>query len=145
MADSQLILELLFLHRRGGCSLTVLLFFLMLVGTCYCNRDLFSKCIFPYNYIKAEHKIKCCLSMHVSSTILKQCCDLGRYFSNTSCVNLGCFSDFCTVVPFLLHECNGYLRLTSSQPRERVDRTIYYNANEFFHTILFAGYRDLFV
>ena len=32
MADSQLILELLFLERRGGCSLTVLLFFLMLVG-----------------------------------------------------------------------------------------------------------------
>ena len=35
MADSQLILELLFLQRRGGCSLTVLLFFLMLVGTCF--------------------------------------------------------------------------------------------------------------
>ena len=34
MADSQLILELLFLQRRGGCSLTVLLFFLMLVGIC---------------------------------------------------------------------------------------------------------------
>ena len=34
MADSQLILELLFLHIRGGCSLTLLLFFLMLVGTC---------------------------------------------------------------------------------------------------------------
>ena len=34
MADSQLILELLFLQRRGGCSLTVLLFFLVLVGTC---------------------------------------------------------------------------------------------------------------
>ena len=34
VADSQLILELLFLQRRGGCSLTVLLFFLMLVGTC---------------------------------------------------------------------------------------------------------------
>ena len=34
MADSQLILELLLLQRRGGCSLTVLLFFLMLVGTC---------------------------------------------------------------------------------------------------------------
>ena len=33
MADSQLILELMFLHIRGGCSLTVLLFFLMLVGT----------------------------------------------------------------------------------------------------------------
>ena len=32
MADSQLILELLFLQRRGGCSLTVLLFFLMLVA-----------------------------------------------------------------------------------------------------------------
>ena len=34
MADSLLILELLFLHRRGGCSLTVLIFFLMLVGAC---------------------------------------------------------------------------------------------------------------
>ena len=34
MADLKLILELLFLHRRGGCSLTVLLFFLMLVVTC---------------------------------------------------------------------------------------------------------------
>ena len=34
MADSQLILELIFLHIRGGCSLAVLLFFLMLVGTC---------------------------------------------------------------------------------------------------------------
>ena len=32
MAGSQLILELMFLHTRGGCSLTVLLFFLMLVG-----------------------------------------------------------------------------------------------------------------
>ena len=29
MADSQLILELMFLHIRGGCSLTVLLFFNM--------------------------------------------------------------------------------------------------------------------
>ena len=35
MADSQLILELLFLQRRGGCSLMVLLYFLMHVGTCY--------------------------------------------------------------------------------------------------------------
>ena len=34
MADSQLIVELFFLHIRGGCSLTVLLFILMLVGTC---------------------------------------------------------------------------------------------------------------
>ena len=32
MADSQLILELLFLQRQGGCSLTVLLFFMMLVS-----------------------------------------------------------------------------------------------------------------
>ena len=31
MADSQLILELMFLYIRGGCSLTVLLFFLTLV------------------------------------------------------------------------------------------------------------------
>ena len=34
MADSQLILELLLLQRRSGCSLPVLLFVLMLVGTC---------------------------------------------------------------------------------------------------------------
>ena len=34
MADSQLMVELTFLHIRGGCSLTVPLFFLMLVGTC---------------------------------------------------------------------------------------------------------------
>ena len=34
MADSQLILNLLYLHIRGGCSLAVLLFFPMLVGTC---------------------------------------------------------------------------------------------------------------
>ena len=34
MADSQLILDLLLLRIRGGCSLAVLLFFLMLVGTC---------------------------------------------------------------------------------------------------------------
>ena len=32
MADSKLILELLFLQIRGGCSLAVLLFFLLLVG-----------------------------------------------------------------------------------------------------------------
>ena len=38
--DSQLILELLFLQRRGGCSLTVLLFFLMLVGTCCFKQKL---------------------------------------------------------------------------------------------------------
>ena len=40
VADSQLILELMFLHIRGSCSLTVLLFFLMLVGTC---------CLIPEN------------------------------------------------------------------------------------------------
>ena len=34
MADSQLILELFFLQIQGGCSLAVLLFFLMLAGTC---------------------------------------------------------------------------------------------------------------
>ena len=34
MADSQLILELLFLHIRGGYSFSVLLFFPMLVETC---------------------------------------------------------------------------------------------------------------
>ena len=46
MADSQLILELLFLQRRGGCSLTVLLFFLMLVGTFYSSMVLFGAKIF---------------------------------------------------------------------------------------------------
>ena len=39
MANSQLIVELLFLHLRGGCSLTVLFFFLMLVGTCFCIQS----------------------------------------------------------------------------------------------------------
>ena len=34
MVDSQLILELMFLHIRGGYSLMVLIFFLMLVGIC---------------------------------------------------------------------------------------------------------------
>ena len=37
------------------------------------------------------------------------------------------------------------LRLTSSQPRERVDSTIYRDANDFLHTNLFAGCRELFV
>ena len=46
MADSQLILELLFLHIRGGCSLTVLLFFLMLVGIC-CFILSASLCVVP--------------------------------------------------------------------------------------------------
>ena len=36
MADSQLTLELFFLHIRGGCSLTKLLFSLMLVGMLFC-------------------------------------------------------------------------------------------------------------
>ena len=40
MADSQLILELLFLQRQGGYLLTVLLFFLMLVGTCCLRGDI---------------------------------------------------------------------------------------------------------
>ena len=34
VADSQLILELMFLHIRCDCSLAMLLFFLTLVGTC---------------------------------------------------------------------------------------------------------------
>ena len=38
MADSQLILDV-FLHIRGGCSLVVLLFFLMLVGIIYHSSD----------------------------------------------------------------------------------------------------------
>ena len=49
------------------------------------------------------------------------------------------------ILPSLYGLRISFLRLTSSQPRERVERTIYYNANEFFHTILFAGHRDLFV
>ena len=43
MADSQLILELMFLHIRGGCSLTVLLFFLMLVEHVVLKRVLVYK------------------------------------------------------------------------------------------------------
>ena len=34
MADSHFILELEFLHILGGCSLVVVFFVLMLVGTC---------------------------------------------------------------------------------------------------------------
>ena len=54
MADSQLILELLFLQRRGGCSLTVLLFFLMLVGTC-CFILSASLCAVRHTY-QASHR-----------------------------------------------------------------------------------------
>ena len=54
MADSQLILELLFLQRRGGCSLTVLLFFPMLVGTC-CLILSASLCIVRPTY-RASHR-----------------------------------------------------------------------------------------
>ena len=54
MADSQLILELLFLQRRGGCSLTVLLFFLMLVGTC-CFILSASLCVVRPTY-RASHR-----------------------------------------------------------------------------------------
>ena len=38
MADSQLTLALLSLHRRDGCSFTVLLFFLMLTIRKYADR-----------------------------------------------------------------------------------------------------------
>ena len=34
MAESLFILEIEFLHIRGGCSLVVVFFVLMLVGTC---------------------------------------------------------------------------------------------------------------
>ena len=54
MIDSQLILELLFLQRRGGCSLTVLLFFLMLVGTC-CFILSASLCVVRPKY-RASHQ-----------------------------------------------------------------------------------------
>ena len=57
MADSQLILELLFLQRRGGCSLTVLLFFLMLVGTC-CFILSASLCVVRPTY-RASHRHEC--------------------------------------------------------------------------------------
>ena len=60
MADSQLILELLFLQRRGGCSLTVLLFFLMLVGTC-CFILSASLCVVRPTYREVE-KLKSCPS-----------------------------------------------------------------------------------
>ena len=54
MADSQLILELLFLHIKGGCSLAVLLFSLMLVGTC-CFALSASLCIVRPKY-RASHR-----------------------------------------------------------------------------------------
>ena len=54
MADSQSILELLFSHRPGGCSLTVLLFLLMLVGTC---SVLLSACLCAVHYTyRASHR-----------------------------------------------------------------------------------------
>ena len=56
MADSQLILELMFLHIRGGCSLTVLLFLLMLVGTC-CPILSASLCVVRPTY-RASHRHK---------------------------------------------------------------------------------------
>ena len=54
MADSELILELLLLHRRGGYSLTVLLFFLMLVRT-YCSILSASLCFVCPTY-RASHR-----------------------------------------------------------------------------------------
>ena len=54
MADSQLILELMFLHIRGGYSLTVLLFFLMVVGTC-CFILSASLCVVRPTY-RASHR-----------------------------------------------------------------------------------------
>ena len=53
MADSQLIFDLLFLHIQGGHSLAVLLFFLMLVGTCFIMSA--SLCIVRHTY-RASHR-----------------------------------------------------------------------------------------
>ena len=50
MADSQLILDLLFLDIRGGSSLAVLLFLLMLVGT-YCFILSASLCVVHRTYL----------------------------------------------------------------------------------------------
>ena len=54
MADSQLISELMFLHRQGGCSLAVLIFFLMLVET-YCSILSGSFCVVRPTY-RASHQ-----------------------------------------------------------------------------------------
>ena len=67
MADSQLTLELMFLHIRGGCSLTVLLFFLMLVGI-YTDdnfriigqaRSSFHLGVLESVYIKTQNPVLC--------------------------------------------------------------------------------------
>ena len=56
MAESQVILGLLVLHIRGGCSLTTLLFFLMLVGTC-CLILSFGFCVVCPTY-RASHQLE---------------------------------------------------------------------------------------
>ena len=54
MADSQLILDLLFLHIRDGCYLAVLLFVLMLLETC-CFMLSASLCVVRPTY-RALHR-----------------------------------------------------------------------------------------
>ena len=49
------------------------------------------------------------------------------------------------LVQVLLIRLNPPLRLTSSQPRERLDGTIYCDANELVNTNLFADCHKLFV
>ena len=54
MADSQLILDLLFLRIQGGCSLAALIFFLMLMGA-YCSILPASLCVVRPTY-RASHR-----------------------------------------------------------------------------------------
>ena len=54
MAESLFILELEFLHIRGGCSLIVVFFFLMLVGIC-CFILSASLCVVRPTY-RASHR-----------------------------------------------------------------------------------------
>ena len=64
MTDSQLILELFFLHIRGGCSLTVLLFFLMLGGDPFntnigsLHGDGLSGCLFTIYFENSLRKFR---------------------------------------------------------------------------------------
>ena len=68
MADSQLNLGLMFLQIRGGCSLTVLLFFLMFVGTC-CFILSASLCVVRPTY-RASHRHALFLNYLYISAIL---------------------------------------------------------------------------
>ena len=54
MAESLFILELEFVHKRGGCSLVIVFFVLMLMGTC-CFILSASLCVVRPTY-RASHR-----------------------------------------------------------------------------------------